>query len=352
MPFTSVSRHFLRVLVVLGFGLIGAVLAGSGVYAQDGSPTSTPPAPLDATPLAPLDATPSAPPQSCAECHLDVVAAWETGLHAKAYSDPIFQEMWQEQGQDVTCLECHTTGFNPRTGEFAHEGVTCEACHGQTPAEHPPEPVMINPGVETCETCHATTVNEWEISAHGEQQLACTTCHNPHPQELRFETANALCLNCHDEDARDDYAHLVHTEQQCVECHWFRADLEDLQAHYESGALFPTGHSGIVETTACIDCHAEITDRDVMDLGQDAQTDLELLSEHPLLEAQVRIEELEAEVDTARAQGANSSALRMVQGLIVGVVLGGIVVASVARFRRRTDPMQDHDTAAHTEEHE
>jgi hypothetical protein len=56
----------------------------------------------------------------------------------------------------------------------------------------------------------------------------------------------------------------------------------------------------------------------------------------PLLEARVRIEELQAEVDTVKAQGANNSALRLVQGLIVGVVIGGVVVFGVARFRRST----------------
>ena len=333
MPYSSFSRYLLRLLVIVGFGLIGAVLAEAGSLAQEGPPQQS--------------------PQSCAECHVDIVASWETGAHAQAYSDPIFQEAWHAQEDDVTCLECHTTGFVPRTGEYTHEGVTCEACHGETPAEHPPAPVSLEPGVETCAGCHATTVNEWELSAHGEQQLACTTCHNPHPQQLRFEEANTLCLNCHNEDARDDYAHLVHTEQQCVDCHWFRADEEQLLEHYTSGALFPTGHTGIVETAACVDCHEGITDRNVMEVGADAQAELGLLSEHPLLEAQVRIEELEAEVDTARAQGSNSSALRMVQGVIVGVVMGGIVVAGVSRYRRRRSPMSTtHSDDTHTTDNE
>lgn len=28
------------------------------------------------------------------------------------------------------CYSCHTTGYNPKTGEFKEEGVRCEACHG------------------------------------------------------------------------------------------------------------------------------------------------------------------------------------------------------------------------------
>lgn len=29
-----------------------------------------------------------------------------------------------------SCLKCHTTGYDPNTGKYVEEGVTCEACHG------------------------------------------------------------------------------------------------------------------------------------------------------------------------------------------------------------------------------
>jgi len=29
-----------------------------------------------------------------------------------------------------TCYKCHTTGYDEKTGTYAEEGVTCEACHG------------------------------------------------------------------------------------------------------------------------------------------------------------------------------------------------------------------------------
>ncbi len=322
MPHPSFSRFLLRFLIVVGFGLIGAVLAEAGAPTQD---------------------NPRQAPESCATCHVDIVADWQEGTHAKAFSDPIFQESWQGQGSDIECLACHTTGYVPRTGEYTHEGVTCEACHGQTPENHPAEPVAIDPGVETCAGCHPTTVTEWEQSKHGEQQLACTTCHNPHPQQLRFDTPEALCLNCHDEDARDDYAHLVHASQSCVDCHWHHAEAADLLAHYASGAMFPTGHTAEVQTRACVDCHSTITETGVVEEGAAAQQEMGLVSEHPLLEAQVRIQELEAEVDTARAQGQNTSALRLAQGLIVGLAVGAIIVFGVTNFRRRNSRTVDEN---------
>ncbi|MBN1966158.1 MAG: hypothetical protein JW910_16030, partial [Anaerolineae bacterium] len=65
MPYSSISRFMLRFLVILGFGLIGAVLASAT-------------APAQATP-------PAQSPDSCATCHVDIVHAWQDGLHAQAY---------------------------------------------------------------------------------------------------------------------------------------------------------------------------------------------------------------------------------------------------------------------------
>jgi len=317
MPYSSFSRHFVRFAIVLAFGVMGAVLAEAGDPAQGNPPQQS--------------------PDQCATCHVNVVGDWESGVHAQAYSDPIFQEAWEAQDQNPQCLACHTTGYEARTGEYKHEGVTCEACHGETPDDHPPAPMDLEPGVEVCASCHTTTFHEWEESRHGELQLACSTCHQPHPQTLRFEDANTLCLNCHNEDARNDYAHLVHASQQCVDCHWFRPSLEDLQEHYVSGNLFPTGHTGAVETTACVTCHEDISESGIMETQGEAQQELGLTeSQHPLLEAQVRIRELEAEVDTVKAQGGNTSSLRLAQGLIIGLAVGGLVVFGVNRFRART----------------
>lgn len=321
MPHFALSHHMYRLLVIAACGLVGAVVAGTVARAQENPPQS---------------------PQSCATCHVNVVAEWQGGMHAQAFADPVFQEAWQKQGNKHECLACHTTGYVARTGEYAHEGVTCEACHGETPANHPPEPVAIDPGVETCADCHATTFAEWQQSKHGEQQLACTTCHKPHPQELRFATVNELCLNCHNEDARDDYAHLVHVDRECADCHWHRGNVEDLIAHGVSGALYPTGHTTRVETLACVSCHEQISQNDIVQAGEAARQELELNSTHPLLEAQVRIAELEADLDTANAQGANTSALRLMQGVVIGAATGGVIVFGATRFRRRNSRVVRH----------
>lgn len=325
MPYSSISKYVVRVLIMLIFGVMGVVLAEASDPGQDNPPVQD-------------------SPDDCATCHVDIVSDWQDGMHAKAFSDPIFQENWQEQGEPAECLACHTTGFVPYTGAYSHEGVACAACHGDVPANHPPEPMSIESNVEVCAGCHTTTYVEWTQSAHGEQQLGCTTCHDPHPQELRFDDANTLCLNCHDDSvlpARDDYVHLVHEEQQCVNCHWHHGEAEDLIAHYKTGNLFPTGHDADVETVACVTCHEDITDSDAVAQGEAIAEELGLTGGNPLLKAQVRIEELESEVDTLEAQGANTSSLRMAQGFVIGIAIGGIVLFGVMRFRRRSSDLDE-----------
>lgn len=301
------TRRWLAVLgLVAGISLLGATVAAAQEATPEPEPVSV---------------------QDCAECHLDVVAEWQTSPHAQAYVAPGFQTKWQETGSDPMCLSCHTTGFVPRTGAYDHEGITCAACHGQTPANHPPEPVAIDPGVEVCADCHTTTFAEWQMSAHGEQQLACTSCHTPHNQGIRFETADALCLNCHDQ-TRDDYAHVTHLEQACVDCHWYKGFDETL--HVMTGNLMPTGHDSVVETRTCLDCHASLDETVTVSTG----------AQHPLLDAQIRIGELEAEVQTVRAQGQNEAAVLLIQGLLVGAVLAAAVTLAffgIRRFRGRHD---------------
>jgi hypothetical protein len=314
------SKQFLpSLLVIAGFALLGALLSYQvEAYAQD---TDT-----DADSALPNDDL-ATQGQSCAECHLDITQDWQGSAHAQAYADPRFQAEWVSQGEDPACLACHTTGFVPRTGEFDHPGVTCEACHGQTPAGHPEEPVAVDPGVGVCADCHPTTIDEWEVSAHGEQGIACVTCHNPHPQEIRQGDVNTLCLSCHENNLPGGFAHEIHTEQACADCHWHYSEVSE--EHFISGALLPSGHDGVVETQACTDCHVDMDD-DFTAISNELSEGLP--PDHPLLEARVRITELEAEIETVDAQGQNAAAASLIQGLLVGAAVGAVVVFGGSRL--------------------
>ena len=69
-------------------------------------------------------------PEFCAGCHEELHTEWQVTRHAQAFSSPIFQQNWEEIGSQFSCLQCHTTGYDPAINTYAFEGVTCEACHG------------------------------------------------------------------------------------------------------------------------------------------------------------------------------------------------------------------------------
>jgi hypothetical protein len=87
----------------------------------------------------------------------------------------------------------------------------------------------------------------------------------------------------------------------------------------------PSGHEANVETAACIDCHQNL-DEDY--LASQSEADGE-----SILTANLRLQELETEVENVRAQGQNASAVRLVQGVIVGLAFGAAIAFIGFRLR-------------------
>lgn len=309
MPKKQLSKLFI-VLSIVCFSFAG------WVYAQEDSEGAEGDAPIT---------TENEVVQGCAECHLDVVSQWEQGPHANAYH----AEEIENAENPEECLSCHTTGFVPYTGEFSHAGVTCEACHGQTPEGHPDEAaVIIEPGLETCAGCHTTTFDEWQHSAHGEQDLACTSCHNPHPQQVRFGDNNLLCTNCHEDSATEGYAHITHAEEECTSCHWHNTLDYDPEAHIATGVLVSSGHDAQVETRACVDCHESLEQNVSFVPDEDGEH-----GEEMVLSPRMELQDLQVQVENVRAQGENTAAVRLVQGVLVGIAFGGILTFIAVRLR-------------------
>lgn len=295
MKTRTLYRFTLLFLLTFAFGLFWGA---QQVFAQD-EPTPAP------------EMT-SENPQECSECHIDITLNWESSNHAQTFHTEAFQTALSD-GADPSCYACHTTGYTPFNGEFSHEGVTCAACHGETPANHPDEPVAVLPGLDVCAECHTTTYDEWEVSAHGNAEMPCTSCHDPHEQALRFDTAQELCTNCHTEE-RPQYVHTSHEDQMCSDCHWHRG-VFDSETHVLTGGLSASGHDGQVETLACIDCHEnEAESVAVADAASVAGPETSLI-----------VQELETEIANVRAQGENEAAVRLVQGIVVGLAAGAIL---------------------------
>lgn len=287
---------------------------------------------LDAAPQMPEDEDHSG--QSCGECHLDYDVSWQTGVHAIAYDRASFQDAWVETNNDPECLACHTTDFRPATGEFHETNVTCRACHGATPADHPPATFVVNTAADTCGDCHTTTFSEWEHSLHAFAEdmgaVGCATCHNPHGQTLRFDSVNDMCLNCHTEDgSTTNYIHLTHNEVDfegvdvtCSSCHMYN------NLHDELHEL--ADHTMAVATVPCTDCHEQIAELGISPIIVDVDTALaeerdELRVQVIALEEQLVLAEESPEAD----QPLNF--VQLTQGLVVGLGLGVTLVVVLRR---------------------
>jgi predicted CXXCH cytochrome family protein len=264
--------------------------------------------------------------ESCAGCHEDIHTDWVSTRHAHAYSSPIFQRDWDELDLDQHCLECHTTGFDPATGEYAEEGVSCEACHGPFQSGHPATQMPLTPDADLCSTCHKTTTNEWYASVHSQEGIQCQACHNPHAQSPMAETVTDLCSNCHKERG-DSFTHGTHANAglECSNCHMYTSPRTEDPIE----GIVPTGHVFTVGSEACIGCHQDnVHTRDEIlqlsaGIGGQAEVnteDLQIL----LHEQETAISNLETTADVRLYTG-------LAQGAIIGVITGGAIAWVVSR---------------------
>ena len=203
---------------------------------------------------------------NCAACHTEFQMTWENGAHGQAGSDPVFVDEWTRQGKPGACLVCHTTGYDPATATYEADGVTCEACHGQAPADHPKSPMPVDRSPDLCGRCHSDTRfgwQDWKVSTHYQRGMDCATCHDPHSASLKkvdesagetsgTDDISALCINCHQEHSMS-FPYTAHNQQgvTCVDCHVNHLENADRAAH-----TVPD-HSFNASLDSCNTCHAE-----------------------------------------------------------------------------------------------
>ncbi|MBN2115348.1 MAG: hypothetical protein JW730_02185 [Anaerolineales bacterium] len=201
----------------------------------------------------------------CVVCHTEFQMSWQNGAHGQAGSDPVFMEEWNAQGKPGACLVCHTTGYDPATATYKADGVTCEACHGPVPADHPKTPMPVDRSTDMCGRCHSDTRfgwQDWKISTHYQRGMDCATCHDPHSAALKKVVAprdsqksddiSQLCITCHKESSMD-FSYTAHAQKDisCVDCHVNHLENADRQAH-----TVPD-HSFNASLKSCNTCHAQ-----------------------------------------------------------------------------------------------
>jgi predicted CXXCH cytochrome family protein len=198
-------------------------------------------------------------------CHTEFANEWEKGSHGEAVSDPTFQSEWTKQGKPGACLVCHTTGYDPATGTWQSDGVSCEACHGPMKPDHPKSPMPVDASPQLCARCHSDTRfdwQDWQGSTHYQRGMNCTTCHDPHSASLKltrslnggtaYNDASQLCVNCH-KDVSMNFPYSVHQKQgvTCIDCHVTHTEKSPADAH-----TVPD-HSFKANLDSCNACHAE-----------------------------------------------------------------------------------------------
>lgn len=212
------------------------------------------------------DAQPAAQTSTdCANCHTEFQMSWQSGPHGQAGSDPVFVEEWNAQGKPGACLVCHTTGYDPATATYKADGVTCEACHGPAPADHPKTPMPVDRSTDMCGRCHSDTRfgwQDWKISTHYQRGMDCATCHDPHSAALKQVAApresqksddvSQLCITCHKESSMD-FSYTAHAQKDisCVDCHVKHLENVEREAH-----TVPD-HSFNASLESCNTCHAQ-----------------------------------------------------------------------------------------------
>lgn len=326
----------------LGAGIavgVIAMLVTVGIARAAASPVSEPAQIAQTTPPPPMDV------KACSNCHSEVVDSWANSPHAHAFDDEVFQDRWHAMNDRGDCLLCHTTDYRATTGEFAAEGVSCEACHGEIPSTHPLQPVEVRDDSEYCGSCHTTTLGEWRLTGHSHADVGCTDCHDSHSQQALFENPDDMCINCH-QDAMSPYLEDLHGQSGigCVDCH---ALVIPPETPPEDG-IVPTGHTFTITPATCVACHTDALHSGFSLPGYESgakaaanNTSEEAAAVVEPQQAQTvhtpaeRIQMLENQVNTLTASTANSNMTILFQGGVVGLVLGGSTAWVVANNVRR-----------------
>jgi predicted CXXCH cytochrome family protein len=187
---------------------------------------------------------------NCLACHSKINDSWMVGAHGKAATDEKFLAAWKENNNDPTCMSCHSTGYDKVSQTWQKEGVTCVACHPLN-TNHPKEPMQVDRTGKLCGTCHTETYFEWQASTHRNNDLACSSCHDPHQTELKAADPAKLCATCH-QAMSESFTHSAHSQQglTCADCHLTQLSSDPIEGHARRD------HTFSVRLDACNKCHS------------------------------------------------------------------------------------------------
>jgi len=95
---------------------------------------------------------------------------------------------WQDTPLSTKCNGCHTTGFNPKTYQFAEFGIGCEACHG-VGYTHVQNKMKLT--AAECRICHNLYADSKEQQSSdivvSYKSAVCDQCHSRGSQAIDNE---------------------------------------------------------------------------------------------------------------------------------------------------------------------
>jgi hypothetical protein len=200
-----------------GAALLALVAAGASSSGAD--------VPADATAGA-LAADRLNPSQACGRCHTDIFRAWQGTVHARSYTDPLFQKALEraEAARGLVarreCLVCHAPAavvendFQVNT-PVSRDGVGCDFCHSVKSVDLSRWPMPFEMGLDGVKRgpyayldspAHLTAYS----TLHRDSPLLCAGCH-----QYRNE-AGAEVLATYSEWSAGPYPALG---VSCQDCH-------------------------------------------------------------------------------------------------------------------------------------
>ncbi len=137
-------------------------------------------------------------PETCAACHPSKYEDWEESEHSTAFTNTEFQDQWDTEGKPDDCLECHTTGYDSSSGEYASENVSCESCHGEGLT------MEVDKSPELCGSCHTgeygkKSYENFREGTHPTSRVTCADCHVSE-EDHTLELISTACASCHTGD--------------------------------------------------------------------------------------------------------------------------------------------------------
>jgi DmsE family decaheme c-type cytochrome len=232
--------------------------------------------------------------EKCAQCHEDVVKAFNANAHnalgalctdchgtaekhmaeGGALDTIVGFKKESSLKNAAQCLKCHKTSASQfMSGPHGKASLDCTQCHGIHSKTVGTKLLKQEPN-KLCSTCHQEIYSQFMLNERHRLQegiLQCTTCHNVHEPAARVRLGgfkNETCAQCHrDKNGPFVYEHAASRIEGCTVCHEVHGspNRHMLKHQVVSELCFschtqaPSWHSRFTTTeTNCVTCHSAI----------------------------------------------------------------------------------------------